>query len=384
MKEFSKRDFIKMGLASAGLFFYNSLRARTPYANLILSKTGIMDDKPWKWSKEVFYYTKNNDSVTCEVCPHNCVIKEGKGGFCNNKVNHEGTLYSLAYANPCSLSIDPIEKKPLLHFLPQSHALSLAVAGCNFRCLNCQNWSISQVGPLETRNYELWPKQVVPYAKKNNCKSIAFTYSEPVVFYEYMFDVAKDAKENKLDTVLVSNGYINEKPLRALAPYMSAANIDLKSFDKDVHFKLTQGKLSNVLNTLKVLKEENVWVEITNLIIPQWSDDMDIIKRMCAWLKENELHHFPLHFSRFSPIHKLAHLPSTPVSLLEKAHSIAKEEGILYAYIGNVPGHKYENTFCPECNTLLIERRGYTILSNKMKNGKCNSCGAVIHGVWND
>lgn len=381
-EKLNKRNFIKLGLASAAYLSLRPLWAKNQYVNHIF-KAPVMDDNlPWKWSKEVFYYEQKGTHVICKVCPHECSIKPNEKSFCRNKVNYNGKLYSLAYGNPCSVNIDPIEKKPLLHFKPQSRTFSLAVAGCNFRCKNCQNWSISQVGPIETRNYDLMPDKLIERCISNNCQSISFTYSEPVVFYEYMFDAAKLAKERGIDNVLVSNGYINERPLRDLAPYLNAANIDLKTFDNRKHLSLTAGMVAPVLRTLKILKEENVWVEITNLIIPQWTDDMDSIKRMCDWLVENDLGHFPLHFSRFSPMFQLAHLPATPVSVLENAHKIAKEAGIKYAYIGNVPGNSHENTFCHNCKTMLIERRGYHILNNRISNGRCPSCSSHIDGVW--
>jgi len=383
MKKISKRAFLKFSLLGAGLLCTHKIYAHSKFYNNMFSKLNTRADTPWKWSKEVFYYEKKGTSVICGVCPHKCIINEGKGGFCNNKVNYKGILYSIGYANPCSLNIDPIEKKPLLHFKPQTKSLSLAIAGCNFRCLNCQNWSISQVSPTETRNHELWPEQLVAYAKKNNCQSISYTYSEPVVFYEYMFDSAKLAHEKKIDNVLVSNGYINEKPLRDICKFIDAANIDLKIFDEKKHFDLTKGELKHVLNTLKILKQEKVWVEITNLVIPQWADDLDMIKRMCNWLYDNDLHHFPLHFSRFSPMYKLTHLPVTPVSVLENAHKIAKEAGIKYAYIGNVPGNKYGSTYCPKCDKLLIDRRGYNVLENNIEKSKCKFCSEKIDGVWN-
>jgi len=382
MNKLSKREFLKLSLMGVGLLYCNKLLAHTKQFKTVLSKLNAMNDKPWKWSKEVYYYETKGDTVICGVCPHKCVIKAGSSGFCNSKVNYAGKLYSIGYGNPCSLNIDPIEKKPLLHFKPQTKSLSLAVAGCNFKCLNCQNWSISQVGPLDTKNLELWPEQVVGNVKKNDCESISFTYSEPITFYEYMFDIAKLARKSKIASVLVSNGYINEKPLRDLAKYLDAASIDLKAFDEKTYLSLTQGSLSNVLNTLKVLKEENVWLEISTLVVPQWSDDMDAIKRMCEWLVKNDLHHFPLHFLRFSPMYKLAHLPSTPVSVLEKAHKIAKDAGIKYAYIGNVPGNDAENTYCPKCNKMLVERRGFTNISNYIVKGKCKYCNEPIDGVW--
>ena len=226
------------------------------------------------------------------------------------------------------------------------------------------------------------PEQIVSNAIKSDCPSISFTYSEPVTFYEYMLDISRLAKERKVSTVLISNGYINEKPLRNLTRYIDAANIDLKTFDEKKHFDLTKGSLKYVLNTLKILKDEGIWVEITNLIIPQWSDDMDVIKRMCEWLAENDLRHFPLHFSQFSPMHKLTNLPVTPISFIENAYKIAKEAGIKYVYIGNVKGNRGENTYCPKCDKLLVERNVYSVIENNIISGKCKFCNEVIDGVW--
>ncbi|MDD3877738.1 MAG: AmmeMemoRadiSam system radical SAM enzyme [Bacteroidales bacterium] len=382
-KGVDKREFLKIGLIGVSYFCCRPLMAHSKFVKNIINSTAMDENKPWKWSKEVFYYEQKDTHIVCQVCPHECSIRPNERGFCKTKVNYNDKLYSIAYGNPCSVNIDPIEKKPLLHFKPQTQTFSLATAGCNFRCLNCQNWSISQISPIESRNYDLMPDEVIIRSKRNNCQSISFTYSEPVVFYEYMFDIAKLAKENRLDSVLVSNGYINEKPLRDLAPYLSAANIDLKTFDTRKHLELTKGHISKVLNTIKVLNELNIWVEIANLVIPQWTDDMETIKRMCDWLADNNLSHLPLHFTRFSPMHQLAHLPVTPVSVLENAHKIAKEAGIKYAYIGNVPGHELENTFCPSCKKMIVERRGYHIINNRITNGKCSFCNTNIHGVWN-
>jgi len=382
MKNIHKRDFLKMALLGMGYIYGRPLLAKTQQLENISKKITTMNEKPWKWSTEVLYYEKKGTFTICKVCPHNCIIKPNEGGFCKNKVNYNGKLFSLAYGNPCTINIDPIEKKPMLHFKPQTITFSLAAAGCNFRCLNCQNWSISQFSPIETRNHDLSPQQIVEQALKNNCTSISYTYSEPVVFYEYMLEIAKKAKAKGIANVLVSNGYINEKPLRDLAPYLDAANIDLKTFDETKHFELTKGNLEHVLRTLKILNEAHVWVEITNLIIPQWSDDMDTIKRMCDWLVANNLEHFPLHFSRFSPMYKLTHLPATPISILEKAHAIAKTAGIKYVYIGNVPGHETENTVCSKCSKIIIERKGYTLIKNDIKNNACSFCNEKIDGVW--
>lgn len=373
-----RREFIKAGLVSAaGLAlckygFYSS----PVYAS------NTKSDNLWKWSKEGYFYTQTPKGVKCLICPNECTIKEGEEGDCRNRTNHNGKLYSIAYGNPCAIHIDPIEKKPLYHFYPGSKAYSIATAGCNLACLNCQNYTISQVNPRETRNYDLMPDRLVEEAQTNQCKSIAYTYSEPISFYEYTFDSAKIAREAGIKNVLVTAGYINEEPLRNFCKYIDAANVDLKSFSNEIYLKLNGGKLEPVLNTLKVLAEEGVWLEITNLIVPSWTDDFNMIKEMCDWLVDNGLREYPLHFSRFHPMYKLTQLPSTPVNVLNKAYEIAKKAGIKYVYIGNVPGSKAQNTHCPRCDNILIERKGYFILQNNIENGMCKLCNEKISGVW--
>jgi pyruvate formate lyase activating enzyme len=336
----------------------------------------------WKWSKEAYHYKKSADSVQCSLCPNGCILKNGQKSACHNRINKNGRLYSIAYGNPCSVHIDPVEKKPLYHYLPGSGIFSLATAGCNLHCLNCQNRTISQVGPEETENIDLMPDEAVDSCISNNCSSIAYTYTEPISFYEYVYDTSKSAHEKGIRNVLISNGYINETPLRELAKYINAANINLKSFKDSIYRKMNYGKLEPVKKTLLVLKEEKVWLEITNLIVPEWTDDLSMIKEMCKWLYQNDLHEFPLHFSRFTPMYKLSQLPSTPVSVLDKAYKIAKDEGIKYVHVGNVPGHFSENTYCHKCNKIVVERKGFRIAGNYIVNGKCKYCGEKIPGVW--
>jgi pyruvate formate lyase activating enzyme len=336
----------------------------------------------WKWSKEGMFYIKTPDGLKCQKCPHECLLNDGDTGICRNRINTNGKIYSIAYGNPCAVNVDPIEKKPLFHFLPATRAFSIAAAGCNLRCLNCQNWQISQFSPKETQNEDLMPEKVVEACLKSNCESIAYTYSEPTTFYEYAYDTATLAREKGIKNVWKSSGYINEIPLRKLCKVIDAANIDLKSFDGEIYYKLNSARLEPVLRTLKVFKEEGVWLEITNLVIPSWTDNMDMIKRMCDWLHQNNLSDCPLHFSRFSPLYKLDQLPPTPVSVLENARNIAMASGINYVYIGNVPANTGESTYCSKCHKMIIERRGFTILSNNIEHSKCKFCGTKIPGVW--
>ena len=336
-----------------------------------------------KFSKEALFYTKTSEGLQCEKCPQGCLLlNDGDVGFCRNRVVSNGKIYSIAYGNPCAVHIDPVEKKPFFHFLPATHAFSIAAAGCNFRCLNCQNWQISQVSPKESDNTDLMPEEVVRACVNAGSESIAYTYSEPTTFYEYAYDTAKLARSRKIRNLWKSNGYINEKPLRQLCKVIDAANIDLKIFDEETYKKISSGKLAPVLRTLKVLRDEGVWLEITNLIIPTWTDNFDIIKRMCEWLCANGLSDAPLHFSRFTPLYKLNQLPSTPTATLEKAYDIASESGIQYIYLGNVAGHWSENTRCYKCKKIIVERSAYTILFNHIVKGKCNFCGEKIPGVW--
>ena len=376
MKTISKRQFLKIGLTGIGGFCF--LRNSEAFENLHYS----LGDDLWKWSKEAFHYAVTPRGTKCLICPNECTLKPGEVSTCKNRINHNDKLYSIAYGNPSVVHVDPIEKKPLLHFLPNSYAYSIATAGCNFACLNCQNWDISQTNPYKTNNIDLMPIKVVENCLAEECESIAYTYSEPISFYEYMFDTAKLAREKKIKNVLVSNGYINEKPLRELCKYIDAANINLKSFSEDIYLRLNAGKLQPILNTLKILKEEGVWLEITNLVVPSWTDDFDMIKQMCDWLVTNNLGNNPLHFLKFHPMYKLTQLPSTPLNTLQKAKEIALNAGCNHVYLGNVSDPDAMSVYCPKCKKVAVQRMGYKIVSNNIKNGSCTSCGEKLNGVW--
>lgn len=374
-KNISKRRFLKRSAVITSGFAVGL--HRSAFTNML-----FYDDLD-KWTREALFYKNNETGFQCEKCPRYCVLaNDGDIGICRNRITSKGKMYTIAYGNPCAVHIDPIEKKPFFHFLPNSKTFSIATAGCNLRCLNCQNWQISQSSPRDTDNVDLMPEQLVKACLENKCESIAYTYAEPITFYEYAYDSAKLARQSKIRNLWKSNGYINEKPLRQLCKVLDGANIDLKTFDDAIYRKLSQGKLAPVLKSLKVLREEGVWLEITNLIIPTWTDNFDTIKRMCEWLCSNGLSDAPLHFSRFTPQYKLARLPATPMTTLEKAYMIAQEAGMKYVYLGNVGGHKTENTYCPKCKKAIIERRVFTILSNNVVNGKCKFCGEKIAGVW--
>ena len=286
---------------------------------------------------ECRYYKHLDDGrVECTLCPHHCRIAEGKTGVCRSRRNQNGMLVSEVYGKPCSLAIDPIEKKPLYHFHPGTTCLSLACTGCNFRCLNCQNHDISQVAPSDVNHYELSPEDVVALCLKHHCPGIAYTYTEPLTYLEYIIDCARLAHETGLWNILVTAGYVCQEPLADLLPYLDAANVDLKSFSDDIYNKVSGGHLQPVLDTILAMKQAGVWVEITNLVIPTVNDDLDMIRRMCRWLADNGLAEAPLHFSRFFPRYKMQDVPPTPIATLKAAKQIAEEEGTKYVYLGNV------------------------------------------------
>ncbi|MFA6378992.1 MAG: AmmeMemoRadiSam system radical SAM enzyme [Candidatus Omnitrophota bacterium] len=340
-------------------------------------------EKEVKYHLASFFKALANGMVACELCPQKCMIKEGEVGFCRARKNINGKLYALTYGQPVALHVDPIEKKPFSHVFPGTNSFSLATAGCNMRCKFCQNWEISQLDADKVEGEFVSPQVIVAKAKEAGAKTIAFTYTEPVIFYEYMMDIMQEAKKEGVACVMHSAGFVNEVPLRQLAKYLVAANIDLKGFDEKFYAAFTGGHLETVLNTLKILKEEGVWVEITNLLIPGANDSDEMITELCMWVRDNLGKETPVHFSRFYPMYKLVNLSPTPIETLKRAYTIAKEIGLEFVYIGNVPDMQGENTFCPVCRNLLIKRVGYTVLGNNIIDGHCPVCQHKIPGVWN-
>jgi len=333
--------------------------------------------------KEALYYKKLEKYVVqCNLCPRICTIQESATGNCGVRRNIKGILYSLVYGKPCTVNIDPIEKKPLFHFIPGSTTYSIATAGCNFHCLNCQNWTISQAKFEQVAYRIMPPEKVVEDALKNDCESISYTYTEPTIFYEYMLDIAKLAKKQHIKNVLVSNGYINQEPLKLLCKYIDAANIDLKSIKEDFYKDICSGKLKPVLDTLKTLKEKKIWIEVTNLIIPELNDKLEEIKKLCEWVKNNLDKNTPLHFSKFFPMQRIINKPATPEETLKKAKEIAEKIGLKFVYIGNTNIEDSENTYCPKCKSLLIERANLSTFENNLQDGKCNKCKKKLPGIW--
>jgi pyruvate formate lyase activating enzyme len=369
----SRREFFKLSSAlalSSASYFLTTEEAKA-------------QERGYVNPMEATHYKKlSGNRVQCLRCPNRCRLKEGERSFCRTRINKNGTLYTVAYGNPCAVHIDPIEKKPLFHFLPSTKVLSIAAAGCTYRCKYCQNWQISQFRPEETVNYALSPEDVVELAKRYKTPSIASTYSEPTAFYEYMYDISKLAKEEGIKATMHSNGSINTGPLEELCEYLDAANIDLKYFDEDLYFKMSHGYLSTVLESLKTLHNKGVHLEITNLVVPTLNDKKEDIRKMVKWIFDHLGPDVPLHFSRFYPTYKLKNLPPTPVDTLKKARDVAMDEGLHYVYVGNVPGHVAEDTYCPVCGRVVIERQGYLVKENNIQEGRCRFCWTKIPGVW--
>lgn len=321
-------------------------------------------------------------NVQCDLCPRECVIPPDGRGNCRVRYNQEGKLISLVYGKPCAVHIDPIEKKPMNHFLPGTSSFSIATAGCNLHCKFCQNWNISQRSPEETQNYDLPPEAVVSQAVKNKCRSIAYTYTDPVIFFEYAHDTAKIARKKGVNNVWVTAAYIQQEPLLQACKYIDGANVDLKG-DDAYYRSVAFGRLKPVQDAIKTMVKEGVIVELTNLVVPTLNDGMSDVKNLVGWVLDNVGPDIPIHFSRFTPMYKLAHLYPTPKETLFEAAETATKMGAHYVYVGNLPPNKWENTRCPGCKKEIIKRRGYRILENLVgPDGRCDFCKTKIYGKW--
>ncbi|MGQ9617629.1 MAG: AmmeMemoRadiSam system radical SAM enzyme [Candidatus Aminicenantia bacterium] len=335
--------------------------------------------------KEAMFWEKmENGKVRCELCRHRCVIYPDKLGACGVRVNKNSTLYTLVWGKPVAVHIDPIEKKPLFHFLPGTSTFSVATVGCNFRCLNCQNWEISQSRFKEEefnkgKDYFL-PEEVVKIAMEKGCKSISYTYTEPTIFFEWAYDISKLAWKDGIFNIFVTNGYMTERAILEISPYLHAANVDLKSFRKEFYHKVAGARLEGVLESLKIMKKLKIWVEVTTLLIPGMNDSEGEIKDIANFIKNELGEGTPWHISRFYPHFKMNKIPPTPSSTLKRAREIGLMSGLKYVYTGNVPGDEGENTYCPNCHKVIIKRYGFSILGYNIKNGFCNFCGEKIHG----
>jgi pyruvate formate lyase activating enzyme len=334
--------------------------------------------------KEAMLYEKlDNNMVHCFLCAHQCKVAEGKAGICLVRKNESGTLISLVYRNAIATNVDPIEKKPLYHFFPGTNSFSIATAGCNFRCGFCQNWEISQMNILEVPDYisrDLGPEAVVSGAVRKNCQSISYTYTEPTVFFEYAYDCARIAREKGLKNVFVTNGYMSKEALQTIQPCLDAANVDLKYFKDESYRKICAGSLQPVLDSIKMMKELGIWVEVTTLVVPGSNDSPEELKGIAEFLAGVDKF-MPWHISRFFPNYKFTDLDATPEETLKMAAEIGQNAGLKYVYVGNVLGWG-NDTHCHNCKKLLIKREGFSIIENKIKDGKCAFCQEQIPGIF--
>ncbi|MFH1144971.1 MAG: AmmeMemoRadiSam system radical SAM enzyme [Candidatus Eisenbacteria bacterium] len=329
------------------------------------------------------HYEKVADNrVVCRLCPRECCVSESERGFCRVRENRGGEYFTLVHNRASTMHVDPIEKKPLFHVLPGSSALSLATAGCNLRCRFCQNWEISQSRPEDLDSVAATPETLLQAAHLHEAPVIAYTYAEPTIFYEYMFDIARFTSRQGIRNVVISNGYIQERPLRELAPHLTAYKVDLKSFTGAFYQEQCDAMLEPVLGTLRTLREIGLWTEIVTLVIPTLNDDDDDNRAMFDWILLHLGPDVPLHLTRFHPTYQIRNLPRTPVATLERLHGLAKAAGLHYVYLGNVPGHVAESTYCPGCGKRVVERFGYLVTAVQIAGGRCPSCGREIPGVW--
>ncbi len=331
----------------------------------------------------LFYEKLDDDKIRCSLCNHKCIIKDGNIGVCKVRKNQKGVLYTLVYGRLISANVDPIEKKPLFHFLPGSWSFSIATPGCNFHCKHCQNYSISQL-PNEEPHFKLpktAPDRVVNLARQNDCLSISHTYTEPTIFYEYAYDVAKLCEKDNIKNIFVTNGYMTAEVLKHSQPYLHAANVDLKAFKNETYKKICGAQLNPVLESIRLMKDLGMWVEVTTLVIPTINDSDEELKEIADFIVSVD-ENIPWHISRFHPTYNMTDLPPTPVETLHRAREIGFEKGLKYVYSGNVPGDEGENTYCPNCKTLVIGRFGFQITKNVLRDGCCPKCNTDIAGIW--
>lgn len=326
--------------------------------------------------REASFWKKIKDNrVQCNLCNQSCKIADGKQGICSVRRNVNGKLFTLIYGSVSSMAADPIEKKPLYHFHPGTYAFSIGTVGCNFKCTHCQNFAISTADSSASCMKDIGPEQVVELTKRYECQGVAYTYNEPTIWHEFAYDSAKLVKKAGFYTTYVSNGYIKESPLKELSPYLDAINIDVKAFSEDFYRKVCKARLEPVLRTCELTKELGIHMELTYLVIPGYNDSLDEIKKFCKWVVEKLGKDTPVHFSRFHPDNNMIEVPATPMETLLKIYYAAKEMGVLFPYIGNVAHGHYENTVCPKCGNVCIERVGYSVNLKDFVDRKCSKCG---------
>jgi len=379
----SRRELFRLGLACGAACMLG--RSGRALAQQDTAGTGALTGPKLEGVARhpaMFWEKLAERKVKCTLCPRECEVADVERGYCGVRENQGGEYQTLVYGALCSANIDPIEKKPLFHYLPGTPAFSIATAGCNIECKFCQNWRISQFRPEQVESVGVSPAQLIRSCEANDCPTIAYTYSEPVIFYEYMHDTARLARQHGIGSVMISNGYIQEKPMRQLCEHLTGVKIDFKAFTEKFYVEWCAGHLKPVLDTLEVLKDTGIWFELVVLIVPTLNDSPDEVRQMSKWVLDHLGPDVPMHFTRFHPTYRVTNLPSTPVKTLERCREIALEAGVHYVYAGNVPMHPGENTYCHSCGEELIRRVGFRIVANKIKDGKCPQCGTQIPGVW--
>ncbi|MBP1662163.1 MAG: amrS [Thermoplasmatales archaeon] len=342
-----------------------------------INKASLIE-KPAMKKEAMFWKPQKNQTVQCVLCPHHCHIPPDKHGICGVRRNEHGTLYTLIYQACSSLAVDPIEKKPLYHFYPGSSVLSLGSIGCTFRCDHCQNYQISMATPNELHLQEIPAEQLVGIAQEKRCRGVAWTYNEPTIWHEYTMEAARLVKDAGLYTVYVTNGYIEDEPLHDIAPYLDAMNIDVKAFQEEFYKKVCKARLAPVLRTCERAKTLGIHLELTYLVIPGRNDATTDIQAFCQWILDKLGAETPVHFSRFHPDYKMTDIPATPLNTLLECYTKAKETGLQYVYLGNIGHGEYDNTYCPSCKNLLVERYGFSASLKGLKKGTCIRCGAKI------
>ncbi len=333
-------------------------------------------------SEAAWFTNVDNSGIKCGLCPNECRLQPGQRSLCRVRENRDGKGYTLAHSNPALIQEDPVERKPFFHVLPGTRALSISTAGCNLSCKFCEVWDMALVAPEDVHAYNMPPDDIVKHARAAGLKSLSYAFGEPVIFYEYMKKTAEKAREQGLLNLMHTAAYINPDPLEELCSTVDAVNVDLKSFDEEFYREVVGGELQPVLDSLKTIREKGLHLEITTIVIPTLNDDMEMLERMCAWIKKELGPDVPLHLARFYPLYQLSGLPRTPVSTLDKARETAMQAGLNHVYVSRVTGHEGENTFCPGCKEKIINRVGFVIDSLDMQDGKCSHCGREITGIW--
>ena len=380
----TRRDLLRLGVGCALGASAWSCGAGTPMSargrprNLAPSA----GDNP-EWTHQAEYYRKlGKQRVRCLLCPRECEVGPAERGFCGVRENREGEYYTLVYGRAASVNVDPIEKKPLFHVKPGSPVFSFATAGCNLACKNCQNWQLSQSRPEQVPAVDLPPAKLVEAARDQGCTLIAGTYSEPIVFAEYMLAVAREGNKRGVRSTMISAGYISRQPLVDLCRELAAVKIDLKSMRDGFYRDNCAGTLKPVLDSIELIRKQKVWLEIVYLVVPTLNDSEREIRDLARWVKGHVGTDVPLHFSRFYPQYRLKNLPPTPYETLSRCYQIARAEGLHYVYVGNVPGSPAESTYCPKCGKRLVHREGYRVSEIRIKRGRCQYCQQIIPGLW--